>query len=231
MPAGPYTIHTAGFTLVETPYSLIEQLLQLLTDPNLVFLLLTVGVQAILIELSNPGGWVPGFFGAVCLLLSVYGLGILPVNWFGILFIAMAFILFILEIKTPTHGALTIAGAFTFIVGALVLFNTPTVPAFQRVSVPLVIATGVILAFSFFAVVTFAMRAQRQPVRTGKESLVGRTGFTRSEMSPRGKVQVGGELWNAELENEMNSVPVQTQIEVVATKGLRLVVRPVPSQK
>jgi membrane-bound serine protease (ClpP class) len=116
-------------------------------------------------------------------------------------------------------------------VGALVLFNTPTVPAFQRVSVPLVIATGVVLALSFFAVVTFAMRAQRQPVRTGKESLIGRTGFTRSEMNPRGKVQVGGELWNAELVNEMDPVPVQTQIEVVAIKGLRLVVRPVPSQK
>jgi len=86
---------------------LIEQLLAILTNPNIVFLLLTIGVQAIIIELSSPGGWVAGFIGAVCLALAAYGLGVLSVNWFGLVFLAIAFTLFILDIKAPTHGALT----------------------------------------------------------------------------------------------------------------------------
>ena len=122
--------------------SFIEQLLLMLTDPNIVFLLLTIGVQAILIEISSPGGWVAGFIGVVCLTLAVYGMGVLPVNWFGIIFLLTAFVLFILDIKAPTHGALTAAGVASFIVGALVLFNSPGTPQFQRVSVPLVIGVG-----------------------------------------------------------------------------------------
>jgi membrane-bound serine protease (ClpP class) len=231
MPGGSKTLHINSPDLVVIQYSLIEQLLQMLTDPNLVFILLSVGVQAVLIELSNPGGWVPGFIGAVCLLLAVYGLGILPVNWFGLIFIVMAFVLFLLEIKTPTHGALTVAGAVSFIMGALVLFNTPTIPAFQRVSVPLVIGMGVLLAGSFFAIVTFALRAQRLPVRTGREALLGRTGFTHSDLNPKGKVQIGGELWNAELEHGTGSLPDQTPVEVIAVEGLRLIVRPINPPK
>jgi membrane-bound serine protease (ClpP class) len=89
----------------------IEQLLTTLTNPNIVFLLLTIGVQAILIELSSPGGWIAGFIGVVCLSLAAYGLGILPVNYFGLVFLAIAFVLFVLDIKAPTHGALTAAGS------------------------------------------------------------------------------------------------------------------------
>ena len=80
-----------------------------------------LGVQALLIELSSPGGWVAGFFGVVCLALAGYGLGILPVNWFGLVFIVTAFVLFIIDIKAATHGGLTAAGVGAFIVGALVL--------------------------------------------------------------------------------------------------------------
>ena len=121
----------------------------MLTNPNLVFILLSIGVQAILIELSSPGGWVAGFIGVVCLALAAFGLGVLPVNWFGIIFLVHAFVLFIVDIKAPTHGALTAAGVGSFIVGALVLFNSPGVPAFQRVSVPLVVGTGILVWAGF----------------------------------------------------------------------------------
>ncbi len=123
--------------------SLIEQLLLILTDSNIVFILLSVGVLALQIELSHPGAWAPGFVGVVCLALAIYGLGLLPVNWFGLIFIATAFVLFILDIKAPTHGALTTAGVASFIVGGLVLFNSPGVPQFERVSVPLVVGVGI----------------------------------------------------------------------------------------
>jgi len=106
-----------------------------LTNSAIVFLLITIGVQAILIEISSPGGWVAGFIGVVCLALAAYGLGVLPVNWFGVVFLIAAFVLFILDIKAPTHGALTAAGTVSLIVGALVMFNSPNVPSFQRVPV------------------------------------------------------------------------------------------------
>jgi membrane-bound serine protease (ClpP class) len=148
----PVTLHTAGASFVPFNISLIEELLLIVTDPNIVFLLLTIGVQAILIELSSPGGWVAGFIGVVCLALAGYGLGILPVNYFGLLFIAIAFVLFILDIKAPTHGGLTAAGVGSLIVGALVLFNTPVTPSFQHVSVPLVIGVSIVSGALFFGI-------------------------------------------------------------------------------
>jgi membrane-bound serine protease (ClpP class) len=225
MPSGPLVLHTAGATVVEIPQTFIEQFLQALTNPNIVFLLLTVGVQAILIELGSPGGWVAGFIGVVCLALGTYGLGILPVNWFGVLFIIVAFVLFVLDIKAPTHGALTAAGLATFIVGALVLFNSPGTPGFQRVSVPLVVGMGAFTAVLFFVVVSFAIRAQRRRVATGVESLPGRLGEARSELNPAGMVQVAGELWSAEVDAGSGPIPAGSRIEVIGVDGLRLIVR------
>ena len=109
------TLQTTDVQVLEMPLNALEELLQLLTDPNLVFVLLSLGIQAIFIELSSPGGWVAGFVGVVCVALAVYGMGILPVNWFGIIFLIVAFVLFVLDIKAPTHGALTAAGVGAFI--------------------------------------------------------------------------------------------------------------------
>ena len=160
---GSRTLITAGAHVEEQANTFIEQLLGILTNSNVVLILMTIGVQAILIELSSPGGWVAGFLGFVCLALGIYGLGYLPVNWFGIIFLVMAFILFIVDIKAPTHGGLTIAGVASFIVGALVLFNSPQVPDFQRVSVPLVIILGVFTAGLFFVVLSFRNSCPTRP--------------------------------------------------------------------
>ncbi|OGO11575.1 MAG: hypothetical protein A2Z66_02500 [Chloroflexi bacterium RBG_13_66_10] len=184
-----------------------------------------MGVQAVLIELSSPGGWVAGFVGFVCLALGAYGLGILPVNWFGLAFLIIAFVLFIVDIKAPTHGALTVAGVGSFILGALVLFNSPGTPEFQRVSVPLVVGVGIVTAALFFVVVTFAIRAQRRRVATGIEALIGRVGEARGELNPSGMVQVAGELWSAEVEPGSTSIPGGARVEVVGVDGLRLRVR------
>ncbi|MEX2031180.1 MAG: nodulation protein NfeD [Anaerolineales bacterium] len=230
MGGGEHILHTRGAAIVGTPQTWIEQFLHTLTNPNIVFLLLTLGVQAILIELSSPGGWVSGFVGVVCLALGAYGLGILPVNWFGLVFLATAFILFILEVKAPTHGALSAAGLAAFVVGALVLFNSPGVPDFQRVSVPLVIAVGLATAGLLFIVIGFAIRAQRRPVTVGGIALVGRTGEARTALSPSGMVQVAGELWSAELAPEAAPVAAGELVEVVAMDGLRLRVRPAPGR-
>jgi membrane-bound serine protease (ClpP class) len=222
---GPHILETTGATTETVEASFIEQLLAMLTNPNVVFLLITIGAQAIFIELGSPGGWVAGFIGVVCLALAGYGLGWLPVNWFGIVFLLTSFVLFILDIKAPTHGALTAAGIASFIVGALVLFNSPGTPQFQRVSVPLVIAVGIAIGALFGVVVGFGIRAMKTPIRAGRESVVGKTGTATTAFRPTGQVQVGSELWTAEAVEGSRKIRKGDRIEVVEVKGLRLKVR------
>ncbi len=219
------TLNTADIRTEELEINFIEQLLMMLTDPNIAFLLLAIGVQGILIEISSPGGWFAGFLGAVCLTLAIYGMGVLTVNWFGIIFLIIAFVLFILDIKAPTHGALTTAGVASFIVGALVLFNSPGTPQFQRVSVPLVIFMGIFLGLLFFAILLIALRAQHRPVQTGSESLIGKTGTARTSVATEGQVQLESELWSAEQSAGSESIGKGDLVEVVEVRGLRLIVK------
>jgi membrane-bound serine protease (ClpP class) len=222
---GPRTLHTSDAVQQNLPMSLIEQLLQFLIDPNIVFLLLALGVQALLIELTHPGAWVPAVVGVTCLALAAYGLGILPVNWFGLVFIIMAFVLFIVDIKTPTHGALTAAGVASFIIGALVLFNSPGTPQFQRVSIPLVIFVGIFIGLIFAIILGYALRAQRRPVITGQESLQGKIGLAVTDLAPAGQVQAAGELWTAEAVEGTGEIRKGEQVKIVRVEGLRLKVK------
>ena len=155
----------------------------------------------------------------------MYGLGVLPVNWFGILFLITAFILFILEIKAPVHGALTAAGTISFIVGSLVLFNSIETPGFPQVSVPLVIGTGILLSVGIFVVLRFALKALRAPVRTGMESLIGLTGYVISDLDPQGTIQLAGEEWSAITDDDQILVK-GTPIQVIDKRGISLIVKP-----
>lgn len=211
--------------IVAVQPTVVEDVLGLLTNPNIVFVLLSLGVQALLIELSSPGGWVAGFFGAVLLSLSIYGLGILPVNWFGIVFMIISLVLFILDIKAPTHGALTFAGTASFIVGALVLFNSSRVPATSNVSVPLVIGMGLLLGASFFVVVMIAVKAMKTPVVTGQESMTGKSGTAVTDIAPTGTVQVAGEQWSAKLEEGAARIEAGERVIVTRTEGVKIIVK------
>lgn len=220
------TLNTESAQTEDVNMSFIEQFLLFLTDPNIAFLLLAVGVQAVLIEISSPGGWVAGFIGVVCLTLAVYGMGVLPVNWFGIIFMITAFVLFILDLKAPTHGALTAAGVASFIIGALVLFNSPGTPQFQRVSVPLVVGTGFVIGLLFMVILVFALRALRVLPSMGSPSLIGKLGTARSAVGPTGgQVQLESELWTAEVAPGSEGIRKGDRVEVVEVKGLRLKVR------
>ena len=226
--AGEQILVTKDARVEPVSESFIEKLLAVLTNSAIVFLLITIGVQAILIEISSPGGWVAGFIGVVCLALAAYGLGVLPVNWFGVVFLILAFVLFILDIKAPTHGALTAAGTVSLIVGALVMFNSPNVPSFQRVPVPLIIGASVSTGIIFFVIMLIGVRAQKTPVSMGAESLVGRVGVARTDLAPHGQVQLGGELWTAELVEGEDDLSAGVRVEVVELDGLRLLVRKAP---
>ncbi|MCS6910243.1 MAG: nodulation protein NfeD [Anaerolineales bacterium] len=215
----PRTLLTRNLSVVELPMSPLEYVLNLLVNPNLVFVLLALGTQAIIIELWTPGGWVAGFFGAVCLTLGLYGLGLMPVNWVGIIFILIAAVLFVLDINASSHGALTVAGAISLAVGALVLFNSPGSLPFFQVSVPLVIATVAGLAGLTLAVMVFALRTIRRPAPTLAQTLVGQVGEMRSADS----ALVGSELWS--VESEDGTLNPGDKVEVIAVKGLKLRVK------
>lgn len=225
MDGSQVVIHTDKAFMVRVKASFIENLVGTLVNPNIVFVLLSLGVQAVLIELSQPGGWVAGFFGAILLALAGYGLGILPINWFGLVLLGISIILFILDIKAPTHGALTVAGVVTFIAGALVLFNSAQMPVFGRISVPLVVGMGVFIGASFFTLVMIAVRAMKTPVITGQSALVGRSGLVVTEINPTGIVQVAGEHWSAKLAEGEAPLVVDERIEVVKIEGLKVVVK------
>ncbi len=218
-------INSSGALVVPVATTLVEEILGMLTNPNIVFILLSIGVQAILIEISSPGGWVAGTIGVILLALAIYGLGILPVNWFGIVFFIIAFVLFILDIKAPTHGALTVVGVALFITGALILFNSASTPGFPRVSVGLVIGMGVFIGLTFFAVVMIALRAMKKPIITGRESLAGKEGYVVQRLSPQGIVQVAGEQWTASLVPGEKPLKQGERVVVEKVEGVRLVVR------
>ena len=167
-----------------------------------------------------------GFIGVVGLPLATYGLGILPVNWFGIVFLVLAFVLFILDIKAPTHGALTAAGVASFIIG-----GAGAVQLAQRALFParLGAAGGRHRAGHGGDVLRRRLVCPARPaapVRTGARPLIGRVGVARSPLGPDGTVQVGGELWSARLAEGEPPLPREAAVEILGMDGIRLRVKP-----
>lgn len=201
----PITLQTAQATERSFGQNVIEIALHALSNPLLIGLLLTLGIQGILIEISHPGGWVAGFVGVLCLGMALYGLGTLPANWLGLGLVAVAFVLFILEVKTTATGALAVVGTLTMLAGLLVLFNSPGTPDFARISIIGAASISVVTAAFFIFIVTKAMRAQRRAPATGIEGLVGQVASVRGAFTTAdpatdhysGMVFVKGELWRA----------------------------------
>jgi membrane-bound serine protease (ClpP class) len=200
-----------------------------LINPNVAFILLIMGVQLFFIELSAPGGWVAGFLGVLCLALAAYSMRVLPLNWLGLVLISASFVLFFLDVKTPGIEALTFAGIGTLIAGALVLFNTPVGSPFGKVSVPLVVVTGLVIGAFFTFIVAKGLSAQKAPPVTGPDTLIGRQGIVRTTLDPDGTVRVAGELWTASAED--GPIAVDELVEVIALEGLRLRVRRSPGDE
>ena len=210
--------------------SFVERMLHALSNPLLIGILLAIGVQAILIEISSPGGWVAGFVGVLCIGLALYGLGTIPANWFGLILIAVAFVLLLLEVKTPGTGALAAVGGLTLFAGLLVLFNSPGSPSFARISIPgAVIISGMTAGFFLF-IVTKALRAQQRQPTTGIEGLLGQVGPVKKELVAtkddaslyRGVVFVNGELWKASSDEAISR---GEQVIVKQVVGLTLQVK------
>jgi membrane-bound serine protease (ClpP class) len=218
------TLDTAHVMTTFLEMSPLEELLTIITDPNLIFLLISIGTIAIIIEIQSPGGWLAGVVGVTCVGLGMYGAGVLPVNWLGIVFIIMAFVLFVLDIKAPTHGALTAGAIACLITGAVLLLNQPAIRPFGQLSIPLVVAVALMIGAFFFFVIGKALQAQTRTPTTGREGLVGKTGRVTEAIDPVGKVVVWGERWQAVSADEA-PIPAQARVEVVKVDEMTLHVR------
>ena len=179
--------------LVNVPLTPIESLLNVVTNPTIAAILLTLGSSGLVLELANPGSYVPGVAGAICLLLAFYALGVLQANLVGLAFIGLAFAMFLIDLKATTHGLLTIGGIVSFLLGGFILFNTPG----TQVPWVTLITLAVIVAGFFAFAVAKVVAARRRPPFTGLESLIGQTAEVRQALEPQGMVFLEGELWSA----------------------------------
>lgn len=218
------TLSTRGANVNRLPMNAIEGFLHTITDPNIAFLLMTLGLNAIILELSQPGGYLAGVLGAICLVLALFSLGVLSVNWTGLIFIVLAFVLLIADLKAPTHGILTALGVISFILGSMILFSSP----FARVSVNLVVTVGVTIGIFFAFVVAKVFGAHQRRPTTGSEGLVGQLAVARSDLDPTGTVFLKGELWEAIATEGV--VRRGEQVEVTESDGFKLRVRTVVAE-
>ncbi|KAA3659966.1 MAG: nodulation protein NfeD, partial [Chloroflexi bacterium] len=223
------TLKLANAVLEPVPLNFIEQLLFILANPLLIGILLTIGAQALIFEITNPGGWAAGVIGIILIALALFGAGQLPVNYLGFGLIVVAFALLISEAFTQTSGPLAITGAVILLAGLLVLFNSPGTPEFARISIAGAVGiTAVTASFFLFMVAKVVQIRRTQPV-TGMEGLVGqiaaaRADFKADEQHNRhtGTVLIVGEIWRAESEEP---VAAGDDVVVKAMDGFTLKVR------
>ena len=217
------TLDTASAEIERLEPDWRTRFLSILTNPNVAYLLLIVGLYGLLLEGYNPGTWIPGVIGAICLLLAAYALSILPVNYAGLALMALGVGLIVAESITPSFGVMGFGGVVAFVVGSIILFDTG-IPGFE---VPLKMIGGVGLAAGLlmFGLVVVLARSRRRPVVSGRESLVGRRATVLEDFEGAGPVLVQGERWHAA---SPSPVKKGQELYVQSVDGLRLEVGNAP---
>lgn len=212
------TLHTADAPMVEVSMSWREKLLHRLVDPNIIFILMLLGVYGLIFEFQNPGLGAPGIAGAISLLLAAYGLQLLPVNYVGLLLLVVAMILYVAEVKVQSGGVLAFGGTIALVLGGLLLFNAPgSVIRVDWIVIGIMAAAS--LAFFAFVVSAVAAAHRRKPT-SGSEAMVGEWGTARTALAPSGQVSVHGEIWQADATS--GRIEAGEPVEVEGMHGLRL---------
>jgi membrane-bound serine protease (ClpP class) len=216
------TIRSKGAEVVRAPMGWRHRILASLADPNIAYILMMIGIYGIYFELSSPGAVFPGVVGGISLLLGFYALQTLSANYVGFLLILLAVLLFFLELKIASHGALAIGGIVSMVLGSLMLFRQSADP-FLRVSwTVLITMVGLSVAF-FGTVISLAVRSQISKPSTGSEGMIGEAGVAVTDIDGNGKVHVFGELWDARCD-----LPVRKGDRVIVKRleGMTLIVEP-----
>lgn len=222
LPSGERVLAVAGARVVERPVGTRFRLLAVLANPNVAAILMMLGVWGLFFELQNPGSILPGVVGALCLILGLYSLQTFPLNLAGGLLLGLAAVLFLLETQVPSHGLLAAGGVVATVLGALMLFESPE-PA-MRVSLPVILPLAIVTGALFAVTAAMSAKTLRKRPTTGREGMIGLRGVAKTDLAPRGTVDVRGELWNASA-----NAPVAKGDEIVVESmdGMMLHVRKV----
>jgi membrane-bound serine protease (ClpP class) len=199
-----------GEAVVDYPMSARQKFLLTISNPNLAYILLMVGLFGLYFEFAHPGAILPGVLGGISLLLAIFAFQILPINYVGLLLILLAIGLFFLEVKVHSFGILALGGITAMVIGSMMLINAP-IPEL-RPSLRLIIPIAVGLSLIFLMLVFLVVKAHGRKAFTGREGLVGEVGVAQTDLAPEGKVFVHGELWNAEAEA---TIPKGSKVKVV----------------
>jgi len=209
----------------ELKMTLRDKILDTVSNPNIAYVLMMIGMAGLYFELAHPGVIFPGMIGAICLILAFYSFHTLPVNYAGILLIILGLGLFIAEVKVTSYGLLSIGGTISLLLGSLMLFDSPA--PFLRVAPKVLITTVTITASFFILVATLAFRAYMRKPASGSEGLIGMVGVAVSRIAPRGKVFVHGEYWNAYSKEVIEE---GEEVEVIEVEGLKVKVKKIINQ-
>ncbi|MBC7543240.1 MAG: nodulation protein NfeD [Candidatus Sericytochromatia bacterium] len=220
---GSSVLHTANVPVTAVPMTWVEDLLYTLSNPNIAYILLSIGTLALLAEMSQPGMIFPGVFGAICLLLALYALGTLPVNYAGVALVLLGLILLTAEFYVVSFGVLLVGGLIAFTLGSLMLINQEQ--GIPGVAPSLIVSTvGTLGIFSLLAG-RAVYNSMRRPVQTGMEFMIGQTAEVLTSLDPEGIVLVEGERWVAR--STAAPVPPRDKVRIIAIHGLRLTVTPI----
>ena len=221
--AGIKVLNTKDAEIIELKLNFQQKILGLLSDPNIAYILLMIGIYGIFFELYNPGAIFPGVVGAISLILAFYSLHTLPVNYAGLALIILAIILFIVEIKVVSYGLLTIGGIISLILGSIMLIDAKSTLEVFRISWQVILAIVILTTAFFIFAISFGIKAQTRKPTTGIEGMIGETGEAISDLDPTGQVKVHGEMWNAESVD--GTVNKGAKVVVDGILNLKLIVR------
>ncbi len=223
--SGNKILNTRNAEIVNIEMNFQQKILDILSDPNIAYILFMIGLYGIMFELYNPGTIFPGVVGAISLILAFYSMHTLPINYAGLALIILAVILFIAEIKVISHGLLTIGGIISLVLGSIMLIDTESTLEVLEISWQVILVTVIFTTAFFLFAIGFGIKAQLRKPTTGIEGLIGEVGEALSDLNPEGLVRVHGELWNAESLD--GPIVTGTKIKVSGIENLKLKVRKV----
>jgi membrane-bound serine protease (ClpP class) len=220
-PKGSVTLATKDAAITPIAVGFRDRFLALITDPNVAYILMRVGMLGIFFELSTPGAILPGVLGGISLILAFFAFQSLPINWAGLLLILFGLALLIAEIKIISHGILTIGGVVSMVLGSMMLYDAPETGGL-RISWLVIIPTVGAMAGLVIAAVSMGVRALYRPASTGAAGMMGQVGVVKRALDPEGQVLIGGELWQAVAED--GPVAAGEMVRVARMDGLTLTV-------
>jgi membrane-bound serine protease (ClpP class) len=220
--SGEKVLNTRNAEVINIEMDFKQKILGLLSDPNIAYILLMIGLYGIIFELYNPGAIFPGVIGGISLIVAFYSMHTLPVNYAGLALIIFAVVLFIAEIKVISHGILTIGGVISLILGSIMLIDTKSTLEVIKISWQVILVIVILTTAFFVFAIGFGIKAQGRKPTTGTEGIIGEIGEAITEMEPEGQISVHGELWNAESLD--GSLAKGTKVKVTKVSNLKLLV-------